>query len=205
MQQLKPSPFRQQPSPFKQRAGKSRTEPSSLEDLIQFCPCRGCERPCNTFGRSHLRLGPRNCGADHSQTERRGRRHKLHHVGRYGGVCVRYCGHIASPPRLAERCGRLSAGVSLPARARKGALRRPVIQIERTPFFWRHYILGVVARPLPTEPTFSTSSTATNRAWALSDRDHRADVHFGSLADITARPRHVRFTPKADILPGGLK
>ena len=37
------------------------------------------------------------------------------HVGRYGGVCVRYCGHIASPPRLAERCGRLSAGVSLPA------------------------------------------------------------------------------------------
>ena len=110
-----PSPFRQQPSPFKQRARKSRTEPSSLEDSIQFCPCRGCERPCNTFGRSHLRLGPRNCGADHSQTARRGRRHKLHHVGRYGGVCVRYCGHIASPPRLAERCGRLSAGVSLPA------------------------------------------------------------------------------------------
>ena len=47
-------------------------------------------------------------------------------------------GHIASTPRLAERCGRLSAGVSLPARARKRA--SGVRSVERTPFFWRHYV-----------------------------------------------------------------
>src|SRR6478672_1045189 len=34
--------------------------------------------------------------------------------------------YVASPPRLAERCGRLSAGVSLPARARKTRFRRPL-------------------------------------------------------------------------------
>ena len=54
-----------------------------------------------------------------------------------------YCitsGHIASTPRLAERCSRLSAGVSLPARARRNALRRPIRGFERTPFFWRHYV-----------------------------------------------------------------
>ncbi|MGB3036256.1 MAG: hypothetical protein WBB72_02585, partial [Methyloceanibacter sp.] len=42
-------------------------------------------------------------------------------------------GHIASTPRLAERCGRLNAVVSLPARARKRA--SGVRSIERTPFF----------------------------------------------------------------------
>ena len=53
---------------------------ASLEDSISMLSMSAArERPCNTFGRSHLRLGPRNCGADHSQTERRGRRHKLHH------------------------------------------------------------------------------------------------------------------------------
>jgi hypothetical protein len=29
--------------------------------------------------------------------------------------------------------------------------------------------------------------------------DHPADVRFGSLADITARPRHVRFTPESGL------
>jgi hypothetical protein len=35
-------------------------------------------------------------------------------------------GHIARTPRLAERCGLLSAGVSLPARARKTRFWRPI-------------------------------------------------------------------------------
>ena len=54
-----------------------------------------------------------------------------------------YCntsGLIASTPRLAERCSRLSAGVSLPARARKTRFGVRSVPIERTPFFWRHYV-----------------------------------------------------------------
>jgi hypothetical protein len=50
-------------------------------------------------------------------------------------------GHIASTPRLAERCGRLSAGFSLPARARKTRFWRSVSsKLTGRPFFWRHYI-----------------------------------------------------------------
>jgi hypothetical protein len=45
---------------------------------------------------------------------------------------------------------------------REGALASD--QLGGRPFF----IVGVVARPVPTQPAFSISSTATKRAWALS-------------------------------------
>ena len=57
-------------------------------------------------------------------------------------VLALYTTSYIRAPRLADRVSRLSAGVSLPARARKNALRRPISPIERTPFFWRHYVWG---------------------------------------------------------------
>ena len=54
-----------------------------------------------------------------------------------------YCnisGHIASTPRLAERCSRLVP--VFPSRHAREKTRFGVrsVPIERTPFFWRHYV-----------------------------------------------------------------
>jgi hypothetical protein len=47
-----------------------------------------------------------------------------------------------------------------PSLARSSGQQRPVLFV--------HSAIGVVARPVPTDPACSISSTATKRAWALS-------------------------------------
>ena len=82
-------------------------------------------------------------------------------------VLALYTTSYIRAPRLADRISRLSAGVSLPARARKNALRRPISPIEADALFLASLCLGSWRGPFRRTCVF-LSSTATNRAWALS-------------------------------------
>jgi hypothetical protein len=77
--------------------------------------------------------------------------------------------HVASAPRLAEDVAAF-VPVSLPARARKALLASDQSQIERTPFFWRHYV-----RPF----TISFKQPTSGRLrWTMADARTRRGL-FG--------------------------